>query len=152
MDTSNTSSNTAADTANTAAVADTDVKSSKKDLHVAEVRDAHAGITKARSPEWPKVEHAYRKEHPVCECCGSNEHLNVHHKKPFHLYPQFELDPTNLITLCMDPAKECHIKLGHGDNFKDYNPNVEEDVKKVRENMTLFEETAIAAKKNRLTA
>ena len=121
-------------------------------LHEEAARDAAVGHGKARSPEWPKVEHAYRKLNPVCECCGSDKNLNVHHKKPFHLYPQFELDPTNLITLCMDPLKECHIKLGHGGDFKDYNPNVVDDVKKVKANMTLFEETVVEAKKNRLTA
>jgi hypothetical protein len=124
------------------------MEAQKPDLSIAHVRDAVAGIEEARSPHWPAVEHAYLKLHPVCECCGTKNKLNVHHKKPFHLFPQFELDPTNLITLCME--KECHIKLGHGDNFKDYNPNVVDDVKKVHDNMGLFESVADAAKKNRL--
>jgi 5-methylcytosine-specific restriction endonuclease McrA len=75
--------------------------------------------------------------------------LNVHHKKPFHLFPQLELEPTNLITLCMESGKDCHIKLGHGDNFKAYNPNVEEDVNAVAKsfNTTLLEEYAVKVKK-----
>jgi hypothetical protein len=48
--------------------------------------------------------------------------------------------------------KQCHIKIGHGDNFKDYNPDVEEDAKKVRENITLFESVAEDAKRKRLIA
>ena len=42
---------------------------------------------------------------------------------PFHLDPALELDPTNLITLCMD-EKECHLHIGHGGSFKQYNPEV----------------------------
>lgn len=116
------------------------------------VRDAAAGITKARSPLWPKLEKTYRKSHPICECCGSNTKLNVHHKKPFHLYPELELDPDNLITLCMDPKRECHIKIGHGDDFKDYNPNVEHDVSELHSDITLFDTVAETAKSNRLDA
>ena len=119
-------------------------------LHLTEVRDTHAGITKERSPHWPKVEHDFRKTHPVCEACGSSVHLNVHHKKPFHLHPELELDPNNLITLCMDPTMECHIKLGHGGNFKAYNPNVVEDVAKVKANHQLLNEVAEKAKAARL--
>jgi 5-methylcytosine-specific restriction endonuclease McrA len=121
----------------------------KKDLSVAANRDDAAGIEKPRSPHWPAVEHAHLKEQPVCACCGSDKKLNVHHKKPFHLFPELELEPTNLITLCMD--KECHLLLGHGDNFKDYNPNVEEDVKRVHDNMNLFESVSAEAKAKRLS-
>ncbi len=119
-------------------------------LHITEVRDAHAGISKERSPHWPTVEHKFRKTHPVCEACGGSVNLNVHHKKPFHLHPELELDPNNLITLCMDGDKDCHIKLGHGGNFKAYNPNVEEDVAKVKANFQLLEEVATKAKTARL--
>jgi hypothetical protein len=86
----------------------------------------------------------------VCACCGSTKKLNVHHKKPFHLFPELELDLNNLITLCMD--KECHLKIGHGGDFKDYNPNVEEDCKKIKSDQSLFESVVIDAKQNRLDA
>ena len=123
-------------------------------LHITEVRDAHAGIEAKRSPHWPTVEHNHLKLHPVCECCGGKEKLNVHHRKPFHLFPELELEPTNLITLCMDPAKDCHIKLGHGGNFKAYNPNVDEDVAFVKKSFSiqLLNETAVKAKAARLLA
>jgi hypothetical protein len=45
---------------------------------------------------------------------------------PFHDDPSLELHPDNLISLCMGP-RDCHIKVGHGDAFKWYNPNVEAD-------------------------
>lgn len=109
-------------------------------------------ITRERSPHWPAVEKALLKKEPICQACGTDQHLNVHHIKPFHLYPELELEPTNLITLCMSDTK-CHIQLGHGDDFKEYNPNVVEDVKTVRENFSvqLLTEIAAKAKINRLS-
>jgi 5-methylcytosine-specific restriction endonuclease McrA len=126
----------------------------KKDLHLTENRDAHAKITAERSSHWPTVQHRFIKKHPVCEACGGTMHLNVHHKKPFHLYPELELEPSNLITLCMDGDKDCHIKLGHGGNFKAYNPNVEEDVARVKAEFSiqLLNEVAVKAKAAKLLA
>ena len=108
------------------------------------------GVKNKRSPQWHKVREEFLTNNLECAVCGTNKNLNVHHKKPFHLYPQFELDPNNLITLCMDPLHQCHIKLGHGGDFKKYNPNVDEDVKSVHANIALFEQTAVLAKKNAL--
>ena len=65
--------------------------------------------------------------HPTCAACGSNKRLQVHHIQPFHLYPELELEPTNLITLCMD-ISECHLLLGHGDNFRMFNPDILNDI------------------------
>ena len=120
------------------------------DLHITENRDTHAHITQPRSPHWGRVEKEFLNDNPVCVCCGSNKKLNVHHKKPFHLFPELELEPSNLITLCMD--NECHLLVGHGDNFRAYNPNVEEDAKKLHDHFskTLLEEVAVEAKANRL--
>jgi len=124
----------------------------KKELHLETVRDAHVGHGMERSPHWPTVQHKHLKKFPACAACGGNTNLNVHHKQPFHLYPDLELEPTNLITLCMDGDKDCHIKLGHGGNFKAYNPNVEVHVEIVKTSfsMELLNETAAVAKKERL--
>lgn len=103
-----------------------------------------------RSPHWPAVEKAHLRIEPVCQACGTSNDLNVHHIKPYHLYPQFELDSNNLITLCMSENK-CHILLGHGNDFKEYNPNVVEDVKTVSGNVSLLTEVAERAKMNRLS-
>src|SRR5271155_3275861 len=84
------------------------------------------GVSAKRSSHWPTVEKHFREAHPTCEACGSKNRLNVHHCKPFHLDPEMELDPTNRITLCMD-TKECHLHIGHGGSFKQYNPNVRKD-------------------------
>lgn len=105
-----------------------------------------------RSPEWPKVEKEHLSKFPTCAACGSTKHLNVHHMKPFHLHPELELDPNNLITLCMD--NDCHLYIGHGDDFKAYNPNVLTDAKTVFDNKndfkTVLTEVAQKAKQNRL--
>ena len=77
-----------------------------------------------RSPKWPALAKAHLKQEGWCRYCGSVEHLEVHHVLPFHLFPDQELNPANLITLCMNPASLCHLRIGHlGDWFK-YNPKV----------------------------
>jgi predicted HNH restriction endonuclease len=55
----------------------------------------------------------------------------VHHKRPVHLFPELELDPANLITLC--EPQNCHYLIGHCLSWKAYNPSVEEDAAHVRE-------------------
>ena len=70
-----------------------------------------------RSPSWPALEKKFLAEHPFCTICGTNDSLQVHHQLPFHLKPELELDPANLITLCMSLGKSCHLRVGHGDSF-----------------------------------
>lgn len=62
-----------------------------------------------RASEWVYVRNEFVRRHPRCEACGSGYDLNVHHIKPFHLYPELELDEGNLITLCRDH----HFRIGH---------------------------------------
>lgn len=95
------------------------------------VADSMAGKpTAARSPQWPAVERQYLKEHPRCEVCGGTIGLNVHHKRPYHLFPSLELDPDNLITLCR--PNDCHFLFGHGRDWKAFNLNVDSDVAHAR--------------------
>jgi hypothetical protein len=86
---------------------------------------------KERSPEWPGVRDAFKKDHPNCSGCDSTEHLQVHHILPFHLYPTEELKTKNFIGLCMGPM-ECHLLLGHGGKFDCYNPLVVEHAASAR--------------------
>ena len=51
-----------------------------------------------RSAGWAKVEKDFLAKNPICAICSTNKKLNVHHKKPFHLHPELELDVNNLIT------------------------------------------------------
>lgn len=73
----------------------------------------------ARSSLWGTIRERHLVTHGVCEACGQLDNLSVHHKKPYHLFPQLELEPSNLITLCEDgPAgMNCHLLLGHGGNW-----------------------------------
>ena len=102
-----------------------------------------------RSPLWPEVEKKFLKENPTCAACGSKNRLQVHHIKPYHLFPSLELRNDNLITLCMD-ENECHLLIGHGDNFKAYNPNVIEDSAKAFLNSEMRSIIVENAKKNRV--
>ena len=82
-----------------------------------------------RSPKWHGVRDAYLKNHSSCAACGGVAKLQVHHKQPFHLHPELELDSNNFITLC-ETASKCHLEIGHLGNWKKFNPNVVEDAAK----------------------
>ena len=84
-----------------------------------------------RSPRWDEVRDQHLESNNECAACGTRLKLQVHHIRPFHLYPELELEPKNLITLCMDEW-DCHLKIGHGGSFHSYNPHVEEDVYRFR--------------------
>ncbi len=81
----------------------------------------------ARSGKWPALEKNWLKVHPHCAACGTLDDVSVHHKRPFHLDPQLELDPMNLITLC--EKHQCHLMVGHSGDWHAYNPHVEEDAR-----------------------
>jgi len=81
---------------------------------------------KRRSSKWPKFEHSFLKTHKNCAACGGTKRLQVHHISPFRLHPERELDVNNVIVLCMG-MPECHLRIGHGNSFKSYNPHVTED-------------------------
>ena len=84
-----------------------------------------------RSPLWGKVRDKFIKEHPTCELCNGKTDLVAHHIKPYHLFPEEELNPSNLITLCEREkyGVNCHLLFGHFGNWKKYNINVRQDVK-----------------------
>lgn len=86
---------------------------------------------KDRSPEWPRVAQEHLSHQPACVVCGHRgQGLQVHHIKPFHLYPQLELDPHNLITLCEIRGRTHHLLIGHLDDWESYNIHVREDSKR----------------------
>jgi 5-methylcytosine-specific restriction protein A len=80
-----------------------------------------------RSPKWPKVRATYLGLFPTCAVCGGKKLVEVHHIKPFHLFPELELDQNNLITLCEDyshTAANHHCFIGHLGQWKNINPDV----------------------------
>lgn len=83
-----------------------------------------------RSPEWGRVAREHLLREPECVACGyRGRKLQVHHIKPFHLHPQLELDPDNLITLCEARGREHHLLLGHLDAWDSYNEHIRADAK-----------------------
>jgi 5-methylcytosine-specific restriction protein A len=83
-----------------------------------------------RSSEWSRVAKEHLRREPACVACGyKGRKRQVHHIKPFHLHPQLELDPQNLITLCEARGREHHLLLGHLDEWESYNEHIRADVK-----------------------
>jgi 5-methylcytosine-specific restriction enzyme A len=83
-----------------------------------------------RSPKWPGVRRQFllMAGNGFCAVCGYTQFLNVHHIKPFHLFPTLELNLTNLITLgekC--PLGNHHLFFGHLGNWASWNEAVVED-------------------------
>ena len=79
-----------------------------------------------RSPHWPALERDIIGSQSWCSICGAVKHLIVHHIKPFHLFPELELDPNNLIVLCEGTmgylaGQNCHLVFGHLGNWTKYN-------------------------------
>jgi len=91
----------------------------------------HKEAGSKRSGKWPSVRKKFLLTHPTCAVCGGKAKLEVHHKEPFHLNPELELDPTNFIVLCENDKNgvNCHLLFGHLGNFKSLNLKVEEDAK-----------------------
>jgi 5-methylcytosine-specific restriction endonuclease McrA len=77
-----------------------------------------------RSPRWTSIRKMHLSVNDYCSACGRKTKLEVHHIKPVHMFPDLELDLSNLVTLCADP---CHILFGHLMNFKSYNKEVIKD-------------------------
>jgi hypothetical protein len=85
------------------------------------------GAEAPRSPHWEKVRHDYAVLHPTCAACGGAKMIQIHHCKPFHLHPELELDPSNFITLCENPERLCHHRIGHAWDWHAYVETVRED-------------------------
>lgn len=76
-----------------------------------------------RSPQWESMAHAHLKVQPYCQVCGTTHDLQVHHEYPFHVFPQFELDPSKLITMC----GRDHLFIGHLGEWASWNVDVRAD-------------------------
>jgi len=87
-----------------------------------------------RSPKWRKVRNAHIKKFPRCAVCGSTKKAEVHHKIPFHIAPDLELNPKNIVTLCERKkwGITCHLLIGHLGNYRNINISVDEDIAYMR--------------------
>ena len=86
-----------------------------------------------RSPKWETVRRHYIKSHGECEACGARTDLNVHHIRPFHLFPELELSESNLITLC----RKHHFELGHKKDWSDYDVDVRAHAAELRKSLPI---------------
>ena len=99
--------------------------------HVIHAVQGKHPITARRSSHWASVRAQHLKNNPCCAVCGGTEKLEVHHIKPFHLHPDLELLPANLITLCEanHGGMNCHLAVGHLGNYRSFNVDVQTDAK-----------------------
>lgn len=86
-----------------------------------------ANNSHSRSPRWPALRDRVVRQAGCCAVCGATAQLTAHHILPFHLFPERELDESNLIVLCEGPVVNCHFLFGHFRNWQSYNPAVSED-------------------------
>ena len=92
---------------------------------------------KFRSPKWKKFESEMIIKQPYCAVCGNTivRELTGHHMKPYHAFPELELDPENILIMCYNGPGHinCHLVVGHCGNWRYYNPNVIRDAKRIRD-------------------
>lgn len=88
-----------------------------------------APLKASRSPRWPHVRAAFLKQNPICAACGGKKNLEVHHIHPFHLKPELELEPSNLLTLCESGIGGviCHLAFGHLGDYRSFNTEAVSD-------------------------
>lgn len=77
-----------------------------------------------RSGQWQRVRREHLEREPACAACGRRKDLEVHHVLPYHKFPELELEPSNLLTLCNSP---CHLVFGHLMNWRRTNSQVRND-------------------------
>lgn len=82
-----------------------------------------------RHRDWGKVRKEFLKTHDQCAVCGTKKKLAVHHIKPVHLFPELELELSNLITLCQSRSHNDHFIFGHLLDWCDYNDKIIDDSK-----------------------
>jgi 5-methylcytosine-specific restriction protein A len=85
-----------------------------------------------RSTRWASVRDAFLEVHNECAVCGGGRFLEVHHIKPYHLFPEKELDIGNLIVLCDSPARRCHFVFGHLMDWRCYDPQIRNTARMMR--------------------
>lgn len=82
----------------------------------------------SRSSLWPTTRLKHLVLQPTCMVCGYGLFMEVHHIKPFHLFPDLELIQSNLITLgekC--PTGNHHLLFGHLGLWASWNESVVAD-------------------------
>ena len=82
------------------------------------------GYSPRRSSEWPALRTGWLKANPRCVYC-LRKAVEVHHKIPFSFRPEWELDRSNLQSVC----RKCHRIVAHCGDWKLWQDNVDEIAK-----------------------
>lgn len=98
-------------------------------------------LTNPRSGKWPTFEKGLILKHPYCCICGRKTNLVGHHKLPFHLHPELELDEKNIAIICEWPTFNCHLWIGHGGNFRNIRPDFDAFAKTISPFIILVTQT-----------
>ena len=85
--------------------------------------DRLAALWAGRASQWPTLRREWLASHPACAACGGRRDVEVHHIRPVHVYPDDELDPANLISLC----RVHHFWHGHLGAWQSWNACVVSD-------------------------
>lgn len=95
------------------------------------VKDHLQGKSKTgtlRSKFWPKARKDHLARYPRCAVCNGTKKLEVHHIRSFHEYPEWELEPSNFMTLCEgNRLFNCHRIFGHLNNYQRTNQDAKAD-------------------------
>lgn len=84
--------------------------------------------------KWRKAKRKfYKKNEKKCAVCSGRKSVQLHHKKPRHLFPELALDENNFLPLCNRKGVSCHFLIGHMGSYHTYNANITEVAKLVRE-------------------
>ena len=86
-----------------------------------------------------RAKNDYRSRSPNCEACGARSNItngnrnDVHHLIPVHVAfttgePWLAWTTANLMTLC----RNCHHRIGHRGNWRDYNPHALDQAGEIR--------------------
>ena len=92
-------------------------ETNNKDLEYGESTDfidTTEKIVKRDSKEYNRFREFVLKRDKVCQRCGGEEDLEVHHALPFKQYNSLGADPNNGIVLC----KECHSEYHEVNGYK----------------------------------
>lgn len=73
----------------------------------------------SRSGRWASVRRKHLVLEPVCQSCGRDKEVEVHHVLPIHAGGE-ELEEENLISFCRD----CHFVVGHACDWKAWRADV----------------------------
>lgn len=81
------------------------------------------------SRDWRKIRQAHLAENPRCVICGADGGLAVHHCLDYSNFPEYELHPNNLITVCtLNSGCNGHFLYCHMGDWRKTNYNILEDV------------------------